>query len=191
MDGVRVRLGAQVVLDDFTLEMPGGACLALLGTSGSGKTAVLRTTSGFLRPERGRVWLGETDVTDLPPERRGVALIHQQFLLFPRLSVDRNVAFGMAYRGFAGGNEQRARVRELLELFGLRGLEDRYPHQLSGGQQQRVAIARALAVDPEVLLLDESLSNLDRTTRTRLLQELIHFAPPHRDDHAVRDARLE
>jgi 2-aminoethylphosphonate transport system ATP-binding protein len=171
LEGVRVRLGTQVVLDDFSLSVPDGACLALLGNSGSGKTTVLRTASGFVRPERGRVWLGEVDVTELPPERRRVALIHQQFLLFPHLTIERNIAFGMAYRGL-GRNEQRERVRELLELFGLNGLEQRYPHQLSGGQQQRVAIARALAVDPEVLLLDEPLSNLDRTTRTRLLEEL-------------------
>jgi 2-aminoethylphosphonate transport system ATP-binding protein len=171
LDGVRVRLGTQLVLDDFTLSVPDAACLALLGHSGSGKTTVLRTASGFVRPERGRVWLGDADVTDLPPERRRVALIHQQFLLFPHLTVERNVAFGMAYRGLSR-KAQQERVGELLELFGLTGLERRYPHELSGGQQQRVAIARALAVDPDVLLLDEPLSNLDRTTRTRLLDEL-------------------
>ena len=171
LEGVRVSLGARLVLDDLSLEVPAGACLALLGESGSGKTTVLRTISGFVQPQHGRVWLGGVDVTELPPERRHLGLIHQQFLLFPHLTVSGNVAFGMPYRGI-GRQRQRERVHELLELLGLQGLEQRYPHQLSGGQQQRVAIARALAVEPDVLLLDEPLNSLDRSTRLRLLAEL-------------------
>ncbi|HWQ09262.1 MAG TPA: ABC transporter ATP-binding protein, partial [Holophaga sp.] len=143
----------------------------LLGASGSGKTTALRIAAGFLRPDRGSVLLDGCDITGWPPEHRHLALIHQQFLLFPHLTAAENILFGMAYHGVAP-TEQRSRVAALLAQVGLEGLEHRYPHELSGGQQQRVAIARALAVAPSLLLLDEPLNNLDSFNRELLQKEL-------------------
>ena len=170
-DDINMRLGKTLVLEHFNLRIAPGESVALLGTSGSGKTTALRIAAGFLKPDRGRVSLGRHDITDWPPERRRMALIHQQFLLFPHLTVAENIVFGMAYHGVAP-DARDGRVASLLARLGLDGLERRYPHELSGGQQQRVAIARALAVAPSVLLLDEPLNNLDSSNRELLLQEL-------------------
>lgn len=170
-DGINMRLGKTLVLEGFSLTIAPGESVALLGTSGSGKTTALRIAAGFLRPDRGGVSLGGNDITDWPPEQRRMALIHQQFLLFPHLTVAENIVFGMAYHDVASA-ERGKRVASLLARLGLDGLDGRYPHELSGGQQQRVAIARALAIEPSVLLLDEPLNNLDSSNRELLLQEL-------------------
>ena len=171
LDDVCMTLGGRLVLDRFALRVAEGESVALLGASGSGKTTALRVAAGFLQPDRGRVWVGEQDVTPRPPEMRHMAMIHQRFLLFPHLKVTDNIAFGLRYQGLPS-SEHRQRVASLLALVGLEGLEQRYPHQLSGGQQQRVAIARALAVQPRVLLLDEPLNNLDSAIGEHLLDEL-------------------
>jgi ABC-type Fe3+/spermidine/putrescine transport system ATPase subunit len=171
LDGIRMRLGEKLVLDDLSLEIEAGESLALLGASGSGKTTALRVAAGLLRPEKGRVFLEGEDVTPAPPEARHMAMIHQRFLLFPHLTVEQNVAFGLPYL-HGSRADQRSTVEKLISLVGLEGLERRLPHQLSGGQQQRVAIARALAVRPKLLLLDEPLNNLDSPIRERLLEEL-------------------
>jgi molybdate transport system ATP-binding protein len=141
--------------------------VALVGPSGAGKTSVLRAIAGLLRPERGRIalggetWLDTAARVDLPPERRRVGLVFQEYALFPHLSVRANVAFG-----------GRERLDELLERFGIAGLADARPGAISGGERQRVALARALARDPGVLLLDEPLSALDAHTRRRVRSEL-------------------
>ncbi|MFJ9156025.1 ABC transporter ATP-binding protein [Streptomyces griseoviridis] len=170
-DSVTVAYDGDVVLDSLDLTVAPGEVMALLGPSGSGKTTALRAVAGFVRPESGLVFLGERDVTDLPPYRRGIGMVVQQYALFPHLRVEENVAFGLKARGTPRA-EIRARVGEALEMTGMAGFARRHPRELSGGQQQRVAIARALAVRPGVLLLDEPLSALDARLRSGMLAEL-------------------
>ncbi|MFF4753136.1 ABC transporter ATP-binding protein [Streptomyces sp. NPDC002514] len=170
-DSVTVAYDGNVVLDSFDLTVEPGEVMALLGPSGSGKTTALRAVAGFVRPTSGRVFLGDRDVTDLPPHRRGIGMVVQQYALFPHLRVADNVAFGLKARR-AAKSEIRTRVAEALELTGMAAYARRYPRELSGGQQQRVAIARALAIRPDVLLLDEPLSALDARLRSGMLTEL-------------------
>ncbi|MEU6460889.1 ABC transporter ATP-binding protein [Streptomyces sp. NPDC046976] len=170
-DSVTVAYDGNVVLDSLDLTVEPGEVMALLGPSGSGKTTALRAVAGFVRPASGRVLLGGRDVTDLPPYRRGIGMVVQQYALFPHLRVEENVAFGLKARGTARG-EIRQRVGEALEMTGMAGYARRHPRELSGGQQQRVAIARALAIRPGVLLLDEPLSALDAQLRSGMLAEL-------------------
>ncbi|MGN5378849.1 ABC transporter ATP-binding protein [Streptomyces lasalocidi] len=170
-DSVTVAYDGNVVLDALDLTVEPGEVMALLGPSGSGKTTALRAVAGFVRPVSGRVLLGGRDVTDLPPYRRGIGMVVQQYALFPHLRVDENVAFGLRARKTAR-NEIRQRVAEALEMTGMGAYARRHPRELSGGQQQRVAIARALAIRPDVLLLDEPLSALDARLRSGMLTEL-------------------
>ncbi|GEM89827.1 ABC transporter ATP-binding protein [Oceanithermus desulfurans] len=153
------------------LEVARGETLALLGPSGSGKSSALRVAAGLERPAAGRVFFGERDVTDLPPERRGVGFVFQDYALFPHLTVERNVTFGLEERGWERDRIRR-RVGELLAKMGLEAHARKKPEQLSGGERQRVALARALAPEPAVLLLDEPLGALDLRLRERLLLEL-------------------
>jgi len=158
---------------DLTLTVNRGEILALLGPSGCGKTTTLRLIAGFERPDAGRVVLHGQVVAGeqvwVPPERRGVGMVFQDYALFPHLTVAENIGFGLTALPRSARQE---RVRQLLRLTGLDGLDDRYPHQLSGGQQQRVAIARALGPSPQVLLLDEPFSNLDTELRVQMRLEL-------------------
>ncbi|MYX46811.1 ATP-binding cassette domain-containing protein, partial [Streptomyces sp. SID89] len=170
-DSVTVAYDGNVVLDSLDLTVAPGEVMALLGPSGSGKTTALRAVAGFVRPASGRVLLGGRDVTDLPPHRRGIGMVVQQYALFPHLRVEDNVAFGLRARRTPRA-EIRERVAEALEMTGMAAYARRYPRELSGGQQQRVAIARALAVRPAVLLLDEPLSALDARLRSGMLAEL-------------------
>lgn len=150
----------------------------LFGPSGSGKTTVLRCLAGLERPDRGHIRCGTDTWFDagqgicLPPQRRNLGYLSQDYALFPHLTVARNIAYGL---GGQPGNEQRQRTQELLELLGLASLQGRYPGQLSGGEQQRVALARALARKPRLLLLDEPLSALDAPTREQLRRDLRHW----------------
>ncbi|MGW8379977.1 ABC transporter ATP-binding protein [Streptomyces sp. ODS28] len=170
-DEVTVAYGGTVVLDGFDLAVEPGEVMALLGPSGSGKTTALRAVAGFVRPSSGRVWLGGKDVTDLPPHKRGVGMVVQQYALFPHMRVEENVAFGLKAQKVPRA-EISQRVADALEMTGMSGYAKRHPRELSGGQQQRVAIARALAVRPDVLLLDEPLSALDARLRSGMLAEL-------------------
>ncbi|NBE52063.1 ABC transporter ATP-binding protein [Streptomyces boluensis] len=170
-DGVSVAYGSATVLDSLDLTVEPGEVMALLGPSGSGKTTALRAVAGFVRPVRGRVFIGDRDVTELPPHRRGIGMVVQQYALFPHLRVADNVAFGMKAQKVAK-SEIPGRVSEALEMTGMAAYARRYPRELSGGQQQRVAIARALAIRPGVLLLDEPLSALDAQLRSGMLAEL-------------------
>lgn len=173
-EGVTVSYRGSVALDQLQLTVQPGEILALIGPSGSGKTTALRAVAGFVRPTAGRIHLGDTDVTDLPPHRRRIGMVVQQYALFEHMRVRDNVAFGLRAQG-ARGSAVAPRVKECLELVGMAEFTDRYPRQLSGGQQQRVAIARALAVRPRVLLLDEPLSALDARLRATMVNELLRL----------------
>ncbi|MFE1772878.1 ABC transporter ATP-binding protein [Streptomyces sp. NPDC059008] len=165
------RRGEHPVLDSFDLTVEPGEVMALLGPSGSGKTTALRAVAGFVRPVSGRVLIGGRDVTGLPPHRRGIGMVVQQYALFPHMKVADNVAFGLRAHKTPRA-EIPGRVAEALEMTGMAAYAGRHPRELSGGQQQRVAIARALAIRPGVLLLDEPLSALDAQLRSGMLAEL-------------------
>ena len=163
--------GAAPVLDDVSLDVARGEFFAFLGPSGSGKTTLLRLIAGFGRPASGGILIGERDVTREPPWSRNVGMVFQSYALWPHMSVAKNVAFGLERRKFSRAEIER-RVRAVLDLVGLAALADRRPAQLSGGQQQRVALARTLVIEPDVLLLDEPLSNLDAKLRVEMRAEL-------------------
>jgi spermidine/putrescine transport system ATP-binding protein len=171
LEGVTKRFGETTAVDALDLEMPRGAFYALLGPSGCGKTTTLRMVGGFEEPTDGRVFLGGDDVTEHPPYKRDVNTVFQSYALFPHLTVERNVSFGLERRK-VGKDEARQRTNEALELVQLGGLGKRKPAQLSGGQQQRVALARALVNRPRALLLDEPLGALDLRLRKQLQIEL-------------------
>ncbi|MES9555366.1 ABC transporter ATP-binding protein [Streptomyces sp. NPDC007076] len=170
-DQVSVAYGGNTVLDRLDLTVEPGEVMALLGPSGSGKTTALRAVAGFVQPASGRVYLGDRDVTGLPPHKRGIGMVVQQYALFPHMRVQDNVAFGLKARKAAKDGIPE-RVAEALDMVGMAAYAKRYPRELSGGQQQRVAIARALAIRPGVLLLDEPLSALDAQLRSGMLAEL-------------------
>ncbi|MFS8499513.1 MAG: ABC transporter ATP-binding protein [Micromonosporaceae bacterium] len=170
-EGLTKRYGDLLAVDDVSVSLGKGHTLVLLGPSGSGKTTLLRLIAGLERPTSGRVYFGDTDVTDLPLRRRGVGMVFQNYALFPHMTVRENVAYGLRARGRRGAEVTRA-VDRMLELVDLADKADSWPAQLSGGQQQRVAVARALIIDPAVLLLDEPFSALDLKLRQRMQYEL-------------------
>ncbi|MDX9973657.1 MAG: ABC transporter ATP-binding protein [FCB group bacterium] len=155
----------------FSCSIAEGEFFALLGPSGCGKTTTLRVIAGLETPDAGRVYFDERDVTALPPEKRGAAMVFQSYALFPHMDIMGNVAFGLKARKFPK-TEIAARVADALQMVQLDGMERRRVTELSGGQQQRVALARALAVHPRILLLDEPLSNLDAELRYATRQQL-------------------
>ena len=171
LDGITQRYGASLAVDNVTLDIKGGELVALLGPSGCGKTTLLRAIAGFLKPTEGRVIVGGEAVDHLPPNKRTVGIVFQNYALFPHMTVAENVAYGLAARG-ARRDEQMARVAEMLGLVQLAHLADRFPRQMSGGQQQRVALARALAVRPSILLLDEPFAALDKNLRLDMQIEI-------------------
>jgi spermidine/putrescine transport system ATP-binding protein len=167
LENVTKRFEDVAAVDDLALEVPRGSFFALLGPSGCGKTTTLRMIGGFEEPTEGIIYLGDRDVTGLPPYKRDVNTVFQSYALFPHLTIFENVAFGLRRRGVKGG-DVRERVSEILALVQLAGMERRKPKQLSGGQQQRVALARALVNRPRVLLLDEPLGALDLKLRKEM-----------------------
>ena len=171
LEAVSKRFGEMTAVDDLTLSIPRGDFFAMLGPSGCGKTTTLRMIGGFENPTEGRVFLGGADVTDDPPYKRDVNTVFQSYALFPHLTVEKNVAFGLERKKVAK-DEARKRAAEALELVQLGHLAKRKPTQLSGGQQQRVALARALVNRPRALLLDEPLGALDLRLRKQLQIEL-------------------
>ncbi|HEY8368739.1 MAG TPA: ABC transporter ATP-binding protein [Thermodesulfobacteriota bacterium] len=171
LEGVEKRFGPVTALHPLDLTVPAGRLVALLGPSGCGKTTTLRIVAGLERPDAGRVYLNDVDITDVPCNRRGLGMVFQNYALFPHMTVARNVGFGLRITGAARGEVDR-RVREALGLVRLAGLDERLPSMLSGGQQQRVALARSLVTRPKVLLLDEPLGALDRNLRERMQFEL-------------------
>src|SRR5262245_30316757 len=151
---VTKRFGKQWVVDNVSLEVADKELFVLLGSSGSGKSTILRIIAGLTVPNSGRVLLHDRDVTQLPPQKRGTGFVFQNYSIFRHMTVGENIEFGLRIRKTAK-EERRRRREELLDLVGLAGMGARYAHQLSGGQQQRVALARALVYEPNVLLLDE------------------------------------
>ncbi|MBS0320081.1 MAG: ABC transporter ATP-binding protein [Proteobacteria bacterium] len=168
---VSVAYGETRVLDDVSLAVARGELVALLGSSGCGKTTLLRSIAGFVQPTAGSITLDGRELTTLPPEARGTAMMFQSYALWPHLDVSANIGYGLRMRGWKK-DAIAARVAEMLKLLQLEGYEHRAIAQLSGGQKQRVALGRALAVDPAVLLLDEPMSNLDYKVRIELRHEL-------------------
>ena len=165
------RFGSVTAVDALSFSVRTGQCVSLLGPSGCGKTTTLRLIAGFEAPDHGTVRIGGRDMAGRRPYERKVGLVFQDYALFPHMTVEENVAYGMRQRGVVRG-EIPGRVRKRLEQVRLAGFERRRPSQLSGGEQQRVALARALATEPDVLLLDEPLSNLDAKLRQELRLEL-------------------
>ncbi|HVE48015.1 MAG TPA: ABC transporter ATP-binding protein [Casimicrobiaceae bacterium] len=165
------RFGATVAVDCIDLDVGEGEFVTLLGPSGCGKTTTLGLVAGFTTPTQGRIFLRGKSVADLPPFRRDVGVVFQDYALFPHMSAQDNVAFGLAMRNVAKA-EREGRVKEALELVQLEGLGERRPLELSGGQRQRVALARAMVIRPTLLLLDEPLSNLDLKLREEMRVEI-------------------
>ncbi|HUI17117.1 MAG TPA: ABC transporter ATP-binding protein [Alphaproteobacteria bacterium] len=171
LEGLSKHYGAVVAVEEVTLDVADGEFLVLLGPSGCGKTTTLRMIAGFVQPTAGSIRLGERAVTHLPPWKRSAGLVFQSYALFPHLTVEENVAFGLEMRKLPRA-DIAARVAEALKLVRLERFGARLPRQLSGGQQQRVALARAIAIRPDVLLLDEPLSNLDAKLRVEVRVEI-------------------
>jgi putative spermidine/putrescine transport system ATP-binding protein len=167
------KFGHVVAVKDFDLEIAKGALVSFLGPSGCGKTTTLRMIAGFEQPDpgEGRVVLDGADITAVPPNRRNIGMVFQSYALFPHMSVQANIAFGLRMHRLSKAEIQE-RVASILDLVRLRETAARFPHQLSGGQQQRIALARALAIRPRVLLLDEPLSALDAEVRIALRGEI-------------------
>ncbi|MBL8589057.1 MAG: ABC transporter ATP-binding protein [Methylobacteriaceae bacterium] len=171
IDGVEKKFGQATALARIDLDIPDGEFLALLGPSGCGKTTLLRIIAGLETATAGQVFIGDRNVTELQPRQRGIAMVFQNYAVFPHMTVFENVAFGLRMRG-AEDAEVKAQVARAAELLHITPYLDRYPAKLSGGQRQRVAVARALAVRPSVLLMDEPLSNLDALLRLEMRTEL-------------------
>jgi putative spermidine/putrescine transport system ATP-binding protein len=171
LEGLHRRYGQVVALDGVDLTIQPGELVALLGPSGCGKTTTLRLLAGLEDADAGQITVGGKDMTRLPASKRDMGMVFQAYSLFPHMTVQQNVAFGLRLRRISKDKRDQ-RAMEMLELVELSEQADRYPHQISGGQQQRVALARALAIEPQVLLLDEPLSALDAKVRAQLRDQI-------------------
>jgi putative spermidine/putrescine transport system ATP-binding protein len=171
LEDLTKRFGQHLAVDRLSLGVEKGEFVSLLGPSGCGKTTTLQMIAGFVEPSGGAVRLEGRDLLAVKPARRGLGIVFQSYALFPHMTVGENVSFGLEMQGVTGAERTR-RVAETLELVGLAPFAGRFPRQLSGGQQQRVALARALVIRPQILLLDEPLSNLDAKLREEMQIEL-------------------
>jgi iron(III) transport system ATP-binding protein len=171
LDKVRKQFGLVAAVEDVSITIEAGTLVTLLGPSGCGKTTTLRMIAGLEMPSSGRILIGDKDVSLLPPNERDVSMVFQSYALFPHMTVLENVSYGLAGAALSKA-QQLEKAREGLRLVGLEGYDARLPSELSGGQQQRVACARALVLEPQVLLFDEPLSNLDAKLRRRMREEI-------------------
>jgi len=165
------RFGILEAVSHVSLEIRDGELFTLLGPSGCGKTTILRLIGGFHKPDAGEIFFGGKSVTGIPPYERNIGMVFQNYALWPHMTLQQNIAYGLRLKKFSR-KEIHEKVLGVLKLVNLAGLGDRYPGQLSGGQQQRVALARALVLNPDVLLLDEPLSNLDAKIRLQVRAEI-------------------
>lgn len=179
LENLRKTFGDIIATDEVTMTLKEGELSTLLGPSGCGKTTLLRLIAGFYKPNSGKIFFDDKEVTSLPPHRRNTGMCFQNYALWPHMSVHDNIAYGLKLKRFEGQKYTKSaiakRVNNSLELVRLEGLGERRVHQLSGGQQQRVALARALVIEPDVLLLDEPLSNLDAKLRIEMREEIIRI----------------
>ncbi|GAB4112227.1 MAG: ABC transporter ATP-binding protein [Candidatus Caldatribacteriota bacterium] len=167
VENLNKNFGKVRAVQKVSFEAPEGKVLSLLGPSGCGKTTTLRCIAGFENPDDGKIYLDNRDITNIPPEKRGIGMVFQNYALWPHMTVYGNLAFGLQIRKISK-EEINKRIKRVLEIVQLSGYEDRFPRQLSGGQQQRIAMARALVFEPEIMLLDEPLSNLDAKLREEM-----------------------
>lgn len=174
IDQVQKAFGKVIAVDHLDLEIKDGEFFTFLGPSGCGKTTTLRMIAGFYYPTKGIIRFGDKDMTRVPPEKRNTGMVFQNYALFPHMTVFENVAFGLRVRKISA-NELKTRVQDVLRKVRLEKYSDRQVSQLSGGQQQRVALARALVIEPEILLLDEPLSNLDAKLRDEMRSEILRL----------------
>ncbi|RUX22130.1 ABC transporter ATP-binding protein, partial [Mesorhizobium sp. M7A.F.Ca.US.011.01.1.1] len=174
VDSISKRFGRFTALRDVSFNLKPGEFLTMLGPSGSGKTTTLRVIAGFNPPDSGSIRLAGKDVAALPPSKRNIGMVFQDYALFPHFTVAQNVGFPLEARGI-GGAARKKLVEEMVSVVGLSGMESRMPKQLSGGQQQRVALARALVFNPELVLLDEPLAALDKKLRTTMQLEILRI----------------
>ncbi len=174
---LKKKFGRVIAIKNINLKIKKGEFLVLLGPSGCGKTTTLRCIAGLEKPDEGKIFINEKDVTNLPPSKRNLSMVFQNYAVFPHMTVRKNIEFGLRIKKF-DKEEIENRVKKSAELLKIDELLERYPSQLSGGQRQRVAIARAIATHPEILLLDEPLSNLDALLRLKMRAELKKL---HRD----------
>ncbi|EMA49618.1 ABC transporter ATP-binding protein [Halococcus thailandensis] len=171
LEGVTKRYDDVVAVDDMNLEIPDGEFVTLVGPSGCGKSTTMETVAGLTKPTEGTIYIGDREVTDLPPKDRGIAMVFQNIALFPHMDVYDNISFGLRLRNFDQDETDR-RVENAAEIVQMQGMLDRMPSEMSGGQRQRVAIARALVREPDVFLMDEPLANLDAKLRVHMRTEL-------------------
>jgi iron(III) transport system ATP-binding protein len=174
LKNIKKSFGSTLVLRDISLEIKAGEFFFLLGPSGCGKTTLLRLLAGFEQADSGMILFDGKDVSRVQPQHRNCSMVFQSYALWPHLSVTENVAFGLENRKTPSG-EMARKINEILQLVHLEGYEKRFPNQLSGGQQQRVALARALVINPQLLLLDEPLSNLDARLRAEMRIEILNL----------------
>lgn len=160
-----------LTLKDVTTKVSEGKILAVVGPSGGGKSTLLRLISGLESPMSGRIEVDGRDVTHVNPEKRSIGMLFQDYALFPHMTVEKNIAYGLKLKG----QDKKDRINQMLEIVNMKGYEKRYPHELSGGQQQRVALARTLAPEPKILLLDEPFSNLDSDLQVKIRHELFEI----------------
>ncbi|MBP3608260.1 MAG: ABC transporter ATP-binding protein, partial [Treponema sp.] len=173
-ENITFSFGKNIIVSDFSLDVKKGSFTTLLGPSGCGKTTLLRLVSGFLEPSEGSIKIDGINQNKLPPEAREIGMVFQDYALFPHMTVEKNLFYGLGIKNNKKEDKEKniALIHKTARVLGIYNLLDRFPHELSGGQQQRVALGRAIVLEPKILLMDEPLSSLDAKLRTQVREEL-------------------